>query len=123
MSPSNKHWPWIGLVLAALVIYYVTSNEVGQPTSESESPGTVTISWLAPTENEDDSPIVELAGFAIHYTKKDGQDPVTIYVNDPAVTSYTIENLEPGKYFFSISAIEADGDKSDWSNVVAKTVR
>lgn len=123
MLLSNKNWLWTGAALIGLVLYYVNSGYSVQSSPALNSTGKVTISWLAPTENEDDSPVSELAGFAIHYTKREGHDPVTVYVNDPTVTSYTIENLAPGEYYFSISAIEKDGGKSDWSNVIAKTVQ
>lgn len=120
----KKYRVWAGITLAVLAsVYFIFDKIVQNPPSTAENSGVVTLSWLAPTENEDDTPFTDLAGYAIHYTNKEGRDPGTVYVNDPTVTSYTLENLSPGTYYFSISAIEMDGDESSLSNVIAKTVQ
>jgi hypothetical protein len=124
MLIAKKHLVWIGITLAVLASVYFSFDQFFQaPQSTAENSGVVTLSWLAPTENEDDSPFTDLSGYAIHYTNKEGRDPGTVYVNDPTVTSYTIKNLSPGTYYFSISAIEVDGDESALSNVIEKTVQ
>ncbi len=126
MRISKKHWVWIGITLPALALVYFTLDRFFElPLSSDENSGTVTLSWLAPTENEDDSPFTDLAGYAIHYTtgEDQNQNPGRIYVNDPTVTSYTLKDLSPGTYYFSISAIEAGGNESAMSNVIAKTVQ
>ena len=124
MRISKKYLVLIGITLPALALVYFTFDRFFElPLSSDENSGTVTLSWLAPTENEDDSPIADLAGYVIHYTTGEDQNPGTVYVNDPTVTSHTLKNLSPGTYYFSISAIEPDGDESALSNVIAKTVQ
>jgi len=85
--------------------------------------GSARLAWTVPTENESNEPLADLAGYKIHCWDSEHQYTSTIDVSDPAVTSYLIEELEPGTYNCAISAINADGSLSALSNVVARTVR
>jgi len=101
------------LVLGCLVLYKTVL-------SPHES---ITLSWTAPTEYENNEPLTDLAGYIIHCWTETGQYTNTIYVNDPSITSYEIEKLWPGTYSCAVAAIDEDGDESALSNVVAKSVR
>lgn len=82
-----------------------------------------TLAWTAPTENENNEPLADLAGYEIHCWAAENQFTNTIEINDPATTIYVLEELESGNYNCAISAVNADGVVSALSNVVAKTVR
>ena len=84
--------------------------------------GSTSLSWTTPTENENNEPLTDLAGYNIHCWAGAGQFTITIHVDDPATTSHVIENLSPGTYYCAISALNTDGRESALSNVVAKTV-
>jgi len=119
----NKPSIWAVISLLAVALGYVTFDKlVLSPQPQAEPSGSATLSWIAPTENEDDSPLTDLAGYVIHYTMKDGQYSETIYIDDPEITIHRVENLAPGTYYFSISAVESDGGESALSNVIAKTI-
>ena len=81
-----------------------------------------TLSWTAPTENENDGPLTNLAGYIIHCWTETGQYSNTMYVDDPSTTSYEVKQLSPGEYFCAVTAISEDGGESALSNVVAKTI-
>ena len=81
-----------------------------------------TLVWTAPTENENNEPLANLAGYQIHCWAAESQYVNTIEIDDPTTTSYVIEELEPGNYNCTISAVNANGSVSAPSNVVAKTV-
>ena len=85
--------------------------------------GTARLSWTAPTENENDESLTDLAGYVIHCWAKAGQYTDTFHVDDPASTSFVIEGLASGTYYCAISAVNVDGRESVLSNVVAKIVR
>jgi len=85
--------------------------------------GSTTLSWTAPTENENNEPLTDLAGYNIHCWAEAGQYANTFYVDDPASTSIVIEELASGTYYCAISAVNEDGRESALSNVVAKIVR
>ena len=111
-----QKWIAIGLPVAVLAffIFYII---VLVPD------GSTRLAWTAPTENENNEPLDDLAGYKIHCWAAENQFTNTIEVDDPETTSYVIEELEPGTYNCAISAVNADGSVSALSNVVAKTVR
>ncbi len=84
--------------------------------------GPTTLSWTAPTENENGEPLTDLAGYNIHCWAGASQFTITIHVDDPATTSYVIEDLSSGTYYCAVSAVNKDGRESALSNMVAKTV-
>ena len=109
-------WILVGLPVVVVVVCLVLYKTVLFPD------GTATLSWTAPTENENSEPLTDLAGYNIHCWSGAGQYTNTIHVDDPAITSYVIEKLPSGTYYCAISAINADGNESALSNVVAKFV-
>ena len=114
---------WTVIVLAALMLaYFAFDKIVLSPPRQAEFDGSVTLSWTVPTENEDMSPLTDLAGYIIHYGTQAGQYSNTIYVDDPKTTSYKFENLSPGTYYFAITAINTDDVESALSDMIAKTV-
>ncbi len=123
MNRLEKLSKWKVIVLAALVLgYFAFDKIVLSPQRQAESDGSVTLSWTALTENEDNSPLTDLAGYFIHYGTQAGQYSNTIYVDDPKTTSYKFKILSPGTYYFAITAINFDGSESALSNMIAKTV-
>ena len=123
MNRLEKLSKWKVIVLAALVLgYFAFDKFVLSPQRQAEFDGSATISWTAPTENEDNSPLTDLAGYIIYYGTQAGQYTNTIYVDDPNTTSYEVKNLSPGTYYFAIVAFNYDGGQSDLSEMEAKTV-
>ncbi len=123
MIRSKTLSKWIVIVLPALMLcYFAFDKLVLSPQRQAEITGSATLSWIAPTENEDDSPLTDLAGYVIHCWTQAGQHLNTIYVNDPGATSYAVENLSPGTYHCAVAAINADGVESALSNMLSKTV-
>jgi len=123
MLRSKQLVRWAVIVVSALVLGYVFFNQSRlSPQPQTEYAGSATLSWAAPTENEDESPLIDLAGYVIHYTTPEGKIAESIYIDDPGTTSYTINNLSPGTYHFSISAVQADGRESTLSNEMSKTI-
>jgi len=108
-------WILIGLPLAFLagLVFYKNVLMLDRST---------TLVWTVPTENENSEPLADLAGYKIYCWAAEKEITNTIEVNDPATTSYGLEELEPGTYNCAISAVNADGDVSALSNVVAKTI-
>ena len=91
-------------------------------TVESIGTGSVTLSWTAPTENEDGSPLTDLAGYKIYWGTTPGIYPNLVTINNPGITIYVIENLGPGTYEFVSTAFNAAGVESAYSNTATKTI-
>ena len=64
----------------------------------------ITVSWLSPTSNDDGSALSDLAGFRIHYGRQSGRYTRTISVDNPGLTSYVVDGLVPGAYYFSMGS-------------------
>ena len=85
--------------------------------------GSATISWTPPTQNTDGSSITNLAGYRIQYGPSATMLTQSVQVANPGLTTYVIENLAPGTYYFAGRAYPADGAESRNSNVATKTVQ
>lgn len=75
----------------------------------------VTISWEPPTQNTDGTPLMSLSGYKVYYGKASNSYTKSVSISNPGLTRYVVENLEPGIYFFSITAISSNGVESAFS--------
>ncbi len=84
--------------------------------------GVATVSWVPPTENIDGTALTTLAGFLIYYGKNAADLAEHVTVSNPGLTSYVLENLEDGTWYFRLRAYTSDGAVSDLSNIASKTI-
>jgi Putative Ig domain len=84
--------------------------------------GTATLSWSAPTTNTDGTALTDLGGYTIDYGTSATALNESVTIPSASTTSYTIENLSAGTWYFSIVAYTTDGSQSPQSNVVSTTV-
>ena len=78
--------------------------------------GTVTLNWLANTESD-------LAGYKIYRGTVSGSYGSPIAVLSNTATTHTVSALQSGTtYFFVITAYDAVGNESGYSNEVSKSV-
>lgn len=82
----------------------------------------VTLSWQAPTKNEDGTTLTDLAGFEVHYGQVAGQYTETVSLPSASLTSVTIEDLAPATWYFAVKAVNSSGVLSSFSNEAWKTV-
>jgi hypothetical protein len=88
------------------------------------APGAATLTWHAPTENADGSPIgTDLAGFRIHWGMDRGELTESVTLDNPGISTYTVEHLTPGTYYFVLTAFNARGAESDPSNAASKNIK
>jgi hypothetical protein len=91
-------------------------------TVQQTATGTATLSWTAPTLRTDGTPLTNLAGYRIHYGTTQGQYSNRITINNAGVTTYVVENLTSGTWYFTTTAFDTTGAESDYSNVASKTI-
>jgi hypothetical protein len=90
--------------------------------SSSSSMGTATLTWVAPAENTDGTPLTDLAGYHIHYgTNPDALNQV-IDLAGSRSTEFEVSGLTPGTYYFSVSAYTSMGTESAGSTVESKSI-
>jgi hypothetical protein len=78
----------------------------------------VKLSWVAPTENTDGTPLQDLAGFHIYYWT--GNNSAKKVRNVKNVLSYKLENLHYGEtYYFAVTAYNKKFAESDYSDIKA----
>ena len=78
--------------------------------------GSLLVSWLPPTTNEDGSALTDLAGFNIYYGTTQNQYTNVIRIDNPGIASYLVENLTPNTYYFSATSFNSNGIESDLSD-------
>lgn len=82
----------------------------------------VTLTWTAPTQNTDNSPLTDLAGFEIYYWSSVDSTQTVVTINDPTVQQWKIEGLVNGDYFFAVAAFNLNGAGSKLSNIATKLI-
>jgi hypothetical protein len=83
---------------------------------------TATLAWVAPNTNTDGSALTDLAGFRIYYGTSASALSQTVTVTNTSVTSYVINNLASGTWYFAVKAVDTSGLESDLSGVGSKTI-
>ena len=98
----------------------------GSTASSSSTPSnkSITLSWSPPTRNSDGSSLTNLAGYTLHYGTASQDYTGSIEITSPTETSYVLGdgNFPPGKYYFAISAYNAQQVSSSLSGEVSVTV-
>jgi hypothetical protein len=84
--------------------------------------GTVTLSWSAPTQNTDGSPLTNLAGYKIYWGTSKGNYTHSATLNNPGVTTYVVDQLTPATWYFVATAFDSAGVESSFSNPASKTI-
>jgi hypothetical protein len=102
-----------GRTRASLAAFTITVNAI--------SVGQATLSWTAPTLRTDDTPL-DLAGYRIYYGNQPDSYSQIVDVNSAGVTTFVVENLGVGTWYFAISAVDSAGVESGLSNAASKTI-
>jgi hypothetical protein len=84
--------------------------------------GSATLTWNPPTQNTDGSPLNNLAGYKVYWGTAQGSYSNSITVNNAGLSSYVVDQLTPATWYFSVTAINAVGVESGFSNVASKQV-
>jgi hypothetical protein len=84
--------------------------------------GFANLTWSAPTENTDGTPLTDLSGYTIYYGTEPGEMTQTILVAAASANSYEVNNLPSGTYYFAIAANASDGTQSAQSSAGSKAV-
>jgi hypothetical protein len=100
---------------ASLPAFSITVNAI--------SLGSVTLSWTAPTHNEDASVIEDLAGFKIYWGTTPGSYGNSVTIDNPSVSTFVVENLAPGTYEFVATAYNEAGVESRFSGTATKVIQ
>lgn len=81
-----------------------------------------TLSWNPPTEREDGTVLTDLAGYRIQYGTGPNELTYTIVIDNAGLSSYVVEGLSSGSWYFGMIAVDSQGNKSILSEIVSKTI-
>lgn len=103
-----------------LQVWAICGAEVIPPTPEP--PSHVTLSWIPPTENTDGTPYTNPAGSRIYYGKSQSAMTYVIEIKNPTVSTYVVDGLQSGTWYFKVRAFTTAGNESAYSNIASKTL-
>jgi hypothetical protein len=93
------------------------------PGSPTPNPtGTATLTWVAPTLNTNGTALTDLSGYHIYYGTSATQLNQEIILDSASATTYVINGLTSGTYYFVVTAVSSAGTESAQSNVASKTI-
>lgn len=84
--------------------------------------GRASLSWEAPSQRADGTPLTDLAGFRIYYGTEPGNLRQVVEVKDPGARSWVVEDLTSGTWYFAATAFDAAGLESVRSNPASKKI-
>lgn len=84
--------------------------------------GSVTLNWTLPTQNTDGTPLTDLAAIGLYWGREEGNYTESVTINNPGITTYVVENLEPGTWYFVSTAFNDDGIESEYSGSISRVI-
>lgn len=123
-TPSGSH---IGTY--SNIVIRVTDGEATRQlpafsiTVEPVARGSATLTWTAPTQRTDGSPLTNLAGYKVYWGQQSRSYTQSVEIKNPGVTTYVVDDLARGTYYFATTALSADGLESEYSNEASKTIQ
>ncbi len=91
--------------------------------ASSGTTGSAALSWAPPTRNTDGSTLTNLAGYRISYGTSASSLSKVVTVANAGISSYMVEGLTAGTWYFSIKAYTSSGTESAASPVASKIIR
>jgi hypothetical protein len=84
--------------------------------------GTAALSWTAPTQNTDGTPLMDLAGYRVYHGTNAGSLNDVVELQGTNTTNYTFNALASGTHYFAVSAYNASGVESALSGIGSKVI-
>lgn len=88
----------------------------------SSGMGTANLRWSPPTQTVDGQPLADLAGYRVYYGQASTDLSRVVTVADRFTTEVVVHDLDPGTWYFSVTAYTSQGAESTRSNVVSKRI-
>ena len=109
-----------GKATASLPAFSVSVNQTS--TGNQASTGNAMLDWIPPTQNSDGSVLTDLAGYRVHYGTSPDQMTQSVSISNPGLTSYVVDNLSAGTWYFAVTSYTAGGKESSLSGVVSTKI-
>lgn len=90
--------------------------------AEDPGDGVAELSWTAPTQNTDGTPLQDLAGYNVYYGRLPDSLAESVQIANPAARGTTIGQLAAGTWYFAISVYTTSGAESERTRPVWKSI-
>lgn len=102
---------------ASIAPFTIVVSATGSPVA-----GGAAVQWTLPPSKVDGTPLDDLAGYRIAYgrTAEDLDD--SVFIDNPAATTYQFDALEGGIWYFAVIAVNAGGLEGPPSIAVMKSI-
>lgn len=92
------------------------------PTPMPAQMSSLSLAWIAPTQNSDGSSLTDLAGYRILVGTSSGNYSRIITIDNPATLNYTLSNLPRATYYVVVKAVDAANNESAPSAEMVKVL-
>lgn len=89
---------------------------------ENVATGMASLRWEVPPSKLDGSPLDDLAGYRIRYGRNSEDLDQSVFIGDPAVTSYEFTSLPSGIWYFAVVAVNAGGLEGPPTTTTMKSI-
>jgi len=86
-------------------------------------PGSAKLTWTPPTQNTDGSTLTNLSAYKVYWGTSPGVYSSQLAINNPLTTTWTLNNLAGGRWYFAVSAVTTGGVESAKSNEASKLIQ
>jgi hypothetical protein len=91
-------------------------------TTAPSGTGAATLSWNLPTLNTNGTALTNLAGVRLYYGTSSSNLSQSIQLPGTSTTTYVIDNLAAGTWYFGAAAYNTAGMQSALSAIASKTI-
>jgi Putative Ig domain len=84
--------------------------------------GSATLSWTAPTQYTDGTPLTGLAGYRIEYGREVSDPDHFLLIQNPSINTVVIERLSTGTWHFTLVAFDDGSIESEPSALASQTI-
>jgi uncharacterized protein YfaP (DUF2135 family) len=96
------------------------SNQTTTGGGQTTGTGHVSLAWDAPTTYVDGTPISGPIGYKVYYGTSSG---AYTYIDDVhTATSWSVNTLTHGTWYFEVTCYDSNGSESDFSNEISTTI-
>jgi hypothetical protein len=110
------------IVIAVADATHTTKSGAFEITVLSAATGIASLQWEIPVAKVNGEPLDDLAGFHILYGRNGDDLDHSVFIDGAAVTTYEIGSLDPGVWYFAVSAVNANGLEGPPSTAMTKSI-
>jgi hypothetical protein len=96
-----------------------SSSSGGSRSDGSNGARNITVSWIPPIANTDESVLEDLAGYRIYYGTASRDYSDSSAIDNPGLSSFVVEGLGEATWYFVMTAVNDQGIESSYSEEVS----